>query len=57
MGFTQLEDTVTFLSQALVPAICVWMTPLVCPSLCLMAILTGALASATGSLGTKKVGA
>jgi hypothetical protein len=35
MGFTQLEDTVTLLPQVFVPALCVWLTPLVCSSLCL----------------------
>ena len=47
MGFTELEDTVTLLPQVFLPALCVWLTPLVCSSssLCLMAILPGALSS------------
>ncbi len=35
MGFTQLEDTVTLLPPVFVPALCVWLTPLVCSSLSL----------------------
>jgi hypothetical protein len=35
MGFTQLEDTVTLLHQVFVPVLCVWLTPLVCSSLCI----------------------
>ncbi len=40
-----------------VPAICVWLTPCVCYSLCLMAIFPGTIARGTGRLRTNKAGA
>jgi hypothetical protein len=53
MGFLQLDDTL----WVFVPAICVWLTPHVCYSLCLIVILPGTLAKATGILRTNKAGA
>jgi uncharacterized membrane protein YjjB (DUF3815 family) len=55
----QLEDTVTFLSQALVSAMCLADTASVPQQSLPYGNFAGALASATatGSLRTKKVGA